>query len=95
MAHRTLGGKCVVSIRSLGCPLAAGSPLGVVGVIDESSFEKSGPHSVGVKRQSCGHLGKTENCQVGVFLIATVPAGEALLDHQRYLPKEWVNDRSA
>lgn len=74
-------------------PSAAASPLGVVGVIDESSFEKNGPHSVGVKRQYCGHLGKTENCQVGVFLVATVPAGEALLDHQLYLPKEWTNDR--
>ena len=75
-------------------PSAAASPLGVVGVIDESSFEKSGPHSVGVKRQYCGHLGKTDNCQVGVFLIATVPAGEVLLDHQLYLPKEWINDRT-
>ena len=75
-------------------PSAAASPLGVVGVIDESSFEKSGPHSVGVKRQYCGHLGKTDNCQVGVFLVATVPAGEALLDHQIYLPKEWINDRA-
>jgi SRSO17 transposase len=75
-------------------PSAASSPLGVVGVIDESSFEKSGPHSVGAKRQYCGHLGKTDNCQVGVFLVATVPAGEALLDHQLYLPKEWINDRA-
>lgn len=75
-------------------PSAAASPLGVVGVIDESSFEKSGPHSVGVKRQYCGHLGKTDNCQVGVFLVATVPAGEALLDHQLYLPKEWIKDRT-
>jgi SRSO17 transposase len=75
-------------------PSAAGSPLGVVGIIDESSFEKSGPHSVGAKRQYCGHLGKTDNCQVGVFLVASVPAGEALLDHQLYLPKEWSKDRT-
>jgi SRSO17 transposase len=74
-------------------PSANASPLGVVGVIDESSFEKSGPHSVGAKRQYCGHLGKTDNCQVGVFLVATSPAGEALLDHQLYLPKEWIKDR--
>ena len=74
-------------------PSAAASPLGVVGVIDESSFEKNGTHSVGVKRQYCGHLGKTDNCQVGVFLVGTVPAGEALLDHQLYLPKEWTKDR--
>ncbi len=72
---------------------AGASPLGVVGVIDESSFEKNGTHSVGVKRQYCGHLGKTDNCQVGVFLVGTVPAGEALLDHQLYLPKEWIKDR--
>lgn len=72
---------------------AAASPLGVVGVIDESSFEKSGPHSVGAKRQSCGHLGKTENCQVGVFLVGTTPAGDALLDHQLYVPPEWLADR--
>lgn len=72
---------------------AAASPLGIVGVIDESSFEKNGTHSVGVKRQYCGHLGKTDNCQVGVFLVGTVPAGEALLDHQLYLPKEWIKDR--
>jgi SRSO17 transposase len=75
-------------------PSAAASALGVVGIIDESSFEKSGPHSVGVKRQYCGHLGKTDNCQVGVFLVASVPAGEALLDHQLYLPKEWLKDRT-
>lgn len=75
-------------------PSAATSPLGIVGVIDESSFEKSGPHSVGVKRQYCGHLGKTDNCQVGVFLVGTTPAGEALVDHQLYLPKEWIKDRA-
>jgi SRSO17 transposase len=74
-------------------PSAAASPLGVVGVIDESSFEKSGPQSVGAKRQYCGHLGKTDNCQVGVFLVGSVPAGEVLLDHQLYLPKEWAQDR--
>jgi SRSO17 transposase len=75
-------------------PSATASPLGLVGVIDESSFEKSGPHSVGAKRQYCGHLGKTDNCQVGVFLVATAPAGDALLDHQLYLPKEWIKDRA-
>ena len=48
---------------------------------------------MGAKRQSCGHLGKTENCQVGVFLVGTAAAGEALLDQQLYLPPEWINDR--
>lgn len=71
-------------------PSAKRCPAGVVGVIDESSFVKSGPHSVGVARQHCGRLGKVENCQVGVFLLGVTPAGSALLDHQLYLPREWV-----
>ena len=32
-------------------PTAASSPIGVVGVIDESGFAKKGDHSVGVGRQ--------------------------------------------
>jgi SRSO17 transposase len=32
-------------------PTAAASPIGVVGVIDESSFAKKGDHSAGVGRQ--------------------------------------------
>ena len=71
----------------------AADELGVVGVVDESSFVKQGTHSVGVARQHCGRLGKVENCQVGVFVIGVTPAGSALLEHQLYLPQEWANDR--
>ena len=67
--------------------------IGTVGVIDESAFVKRGTESVGVKRQWCGRLGKTENCQVGVFLVGVVPSGSALLDYQLYLPVEWANDK--
>jgi SRSO17 transposase len=35
--------------------------------IDESDFVKKGNASPGVARQYCGRLGKTENCQAGVF----------------------------
>jgi SRSO17 transposase len=68
-------------------------PLGAVGVFDESAFVKKGTESVGVARQYCGRLGKTENCQVGVFLVGVTPAGTALLEHQLYLPKTWAKDR--
>jgi SRSO17 transposase len=36
-------------------------------IIDESGNPKKGKLSAGVKRQYCGQIGKTDNCQVGVF----------------------------
>ena len=71
-------------------PTAAGSPIGVVGVVDESGFAKKGDHSAGVARQHNGRLGKEDNCQVGVFLVGVTPGGSALLDHQLYLPESLV-----
>jgi SRSO17 transposase len=68
--------------------------LGVVGVIDESSFLKQGAHSVGVKEQYCGRQGMVANCQVGVFLVGVTPGGDCLLDQELYLPAEWVRDRT-
>ena len=73
-------------------PSAADSPVGTVGVIDESAFAKKGIHSAGVARQHNGRLGKEDNCQVGVFLIGVTPAGTALLDHRLYLPQSWCED---
>jgi SRSO17 transposase len=70
-------------------PSAVGSPVGVVGVVDESAFTKKGAHSAGVARQHNGRLGKEDNCQVGVFLIGVAPAGSALLDHRLFLPESW------
>jgi len=70
-------------------PSAAGSPVGVVAVVDESAFTKKGAHSAGVARQHNGRLGKEDNCQVGVFLVGVTPAGSALLDHQLFLPETW------
>jgi SRSO17 transposase len=74
-------------------PTTAQWSLGTVGVIDESGFEKAGTHSVGVARQWCGRLGKTENCQVGVFLTGVTPGGTAALDAQLFLTEEWAADR--
>ena len=71
------------------CPPRAGSPIGVVGVVDESAFTKKGDKSAGVARQHNGRLGKEDNCQVGVFLTAVTPGGAALLAHQLFLPEHW------
>src|SRR4029077_12194721 len=73
-------------------PSTADWPIGTVGVIDESGFVKKGTESVGVQRQYCGHVGKKENCQMGVFLVGVTPAGSALLDQQLYLPRSWASD---
>lgn len=73
-------------------PTAASSPIGTVGVIDESAFAKKGIESVGVARQHNGRLGKEDNCQVGVFLVGVTPAGTALLDHRLYLPASWCEE---
>jgi SRSO17 transposase len=74
-------------------PTTQGWSLGTVGVFDESGFEKAGTESVGVARQWCGRLGKTENCQVGVFLTGVTPGGIAGLDAQLFLTEEWAADR--
>jgi SRSO17 transposase len=76
-------------------PTAADSPIGVVGIIDESGFAKKGDHSAGVGRQHNGRLGKEDNCQVGVFLVGVTPGGTALLDHRLYLPESWCEDDTA
>ena len=73
-------------------PTAVSSPIGTVGVIDESGFAKKGNHSAGVGRQHNGRLGKEDNCQVGVFLVGVTPGGSAMLDHQLYLPESWYED---
>jgi SRSO17 transposase len=76
-------------------PTAATSPVGVVGMIDESGYTKKGDQSVGVARQYNGRLGKEDNCQVGVFLVGVTPGGVALLDHQLYLPESWCENTKA
>lgn len=61
-------------------------------LLDGSDFPKQGPESVGVKRQWCGELGKTANCQAGVFLGYASQKGYTLLHRRLYMPKEWLND---
>ncbi len=57
-----------------------------------SSFPKRGTHSVGVKRQWCGHRGKVDNCQVGVFMGYVSGQEHAVLDFRLSLPEEWAQD---
>ena len=68
-----------------------GEPDGII-AFDPSSFPKRGTRSVGVKRQWCGHRGKVDNCQVGVFMGYVSEDDHALLDFRLSLPQEWAHD---
>jgi SRSO17 transposase len=48
---------------------------------------------VGVARQYCGHLGKTENCQVAVSLSLATVEGSLPLNYRLYLPRERTDDK--
>ncbi len=61
-------------------------------IVDETGFIKKGQESVGVKRQYTGTAGKTENCQVGVFVAYASRRGQAFIDRELYLPEEWAYD---
>jgi SRSO17 transposase len=78
-----------VLVPQVACRL--GQPDGII-AFDPSSLPKRGTHSVGVKRQWCGHRGKVDNCQVGVFMGYVADDEHALLDFRLYLPKEWARD---
>ena len=63
-------------------------------IIDDTSFPKQGQHSVGVRHQYCGHLGKQANCQVAVTLSLANHQGSLPVAYQLYLPKDWAMDRA-
>ena len=87
--HGTMGSLSLgdrisrTSGRAVGHPMASSPSI---------SFPKRGTHSVGVKRQWCGHRGKVDNCQVGVFMGYVSAHDHALLDFRLYLPEEWTRD---
>lgn len=61
-------------------------------LIDETSFAKKGPKSVGVARQWTGRYGKIDNCQVAVFGALVSDKKSLPIDFSLYLPKEWTDD---
>jgi SRSO17 transposase len=61
-------------------------------IVDDTGFAKKGLHSVGVARQYCGRLGKTDNCQIAVSLSIANEHGSLPIGYQLYLPQEWAQD---
>lgn len=75
--------------KLLGATTASGN--GMLSV-DGSDFPKKGKNSAGVTRQYCGNVGKTDNCQAGVFCAYAGENGYGLVDRALYLPKNWFTD---
>jgi SRSO17 transposase len=67
-------------------------PLGVVGVIDETSDDKKGAKTPGVQRQYLGCEGKVDNGIVTVHLGVAAGRLHTLVDRDLYLPKSWCAD---
>jgi SRSO17 transposase len=65
-----------------------------VWIIDDTGLPKKGRHSVGVKPQYCGQLGKEANCQVAVSLSIANHSASLPIGYRLYLPKEWAEDRA-
>jgi len=65
---------------------------GGVLIAGDTGFLKKGTRSAGVQRQYSGTAGRTENCQVGVFLAYASRFGHALIDRELYLPRSWTDD---
>ncbi len=61
-------------------------------LLDESSWQKKGKHSVGVAKQYLGSVGKIANGQVVVFAAISQADEVGLVDAELYLPKEWTQD---
>ncbi len=61
-------------------------------ILDDTGHAKKGTHSVGVARQYCGRLGKTDNCQVAVSLSLATAAGSVPLAYRLYLPQAWAEN---
>ncbi|MFF7945047.1 IS701 family transposase [Nocardia gamkensis] len=62
-------------------------------IADDTGFLKKGVRSAGVQRKYSGTGGRTENCQLGVFLAYASRHGHALVDRELYLPESWTVDR--
>jgi SRSO17 transposase len=61
-------------------------------VVDDTALVKQGKHSVGVKRQYCGQLGKKANCQSLVSLTLARAEVPVCVGLRLFLPEDWCAD---
>ena len=63
-------------------------------IVDDTGIPKRGRHSVGVKRQYSGTLGKIGNCQVVVSCVLRSKRSTWPIAMELYLPEEWAEDQN-
>jgi SRSO17 transposase len=61
-------------------------------ILDGTGFPKKGSYSAGVARQYSGTLGRTDNCQIGVFMNYASKWGHTLVDRRLYIPERWFDE---
>lgn len=84
----------VLDLAALEADRHLGGDKDSVLIVDESGYVKKGVKSVGVSRQWCGNVGKTENCQVAVYVALACRGQTTLLDEKLFLPEVWANDEA-
>jgi len=91
--------KSVISTNTAAMTDILASEKGVI-VVDDTGQAKKGDKSPGVNRQYSGTLGKTDNCQVIVTTVYTIPGelrnADAIywpMNMELYLPEKWFENR--
>ena len=79
-------------VRALAAPAFEAQGGVEAWIVDDTGFQKKGTHSVGVARQYCGRLGKTDNCQIAVSLSIANHHVSLPIAWRLYLPEDWAND---
>ena len=82
----------LAKVRELAAPAFAAQGGVEALIVDDTGFQKKGSHSVGVARQYCGRLGKTDNCQIAVTLSIANHHASLPIAYRLYLPEIWAND---
>jgi SRSO17 transposase len=84
--------EMLAKVRELAAPAFATHGGVEAWIVDDTGFPKKGSHSIGVARQYCGRLGKTDNCQIAVTLSIANHHASLPIAYRLYLPEDWAND---